>query len=423
VSRGRVLSLVLWLVTAALAVRFALFAVSVARRPSDGFAAYYTAARLLRTDVPVSRFYDDAWFGARVAADAPGVRDIYFVNPPPAALILLPLADLSYGDARAIWTALNVLLLAAALGWMLRELGMRGALVPLFLIAALASQPLIAEFHQGQAYVLLLFLLVAAWSGYRRGRPALLGITLGTALVLKTAGVLLLPVLVVQRRWSAVAWTVGSAAAIALASLPRMGLSAWWAYAGTLRRLTTEPDLAVTAYQAAPGLVRHLTTPDATWNPAPLLDVAAAGRVAGLALSLGIVALVLVLAYRLPEQFDLCCAAALLAGIIVSPVSLDYHYPLLLLPLILLLARVTRAPVNPGPALALAAGWLLIAVDLPYRTTSMGVGLRALLAYPKLYGALMLLAVTVWYGWHEIREVEVSDEGWAGDARLQRQRG
>lgn len=420
--RRRARALILWLVAAALAVRFAVFAVSVARRPSEDFVAYYTAARLLREGTPVARFYDDSWFEARVSEVVPGLRDIFSPNPPPAALILLPLADLRYEDARAVWTTLNVLLLAAVLTWMLVEAGVRGPPAPLFLIAALASEPLIAEFRQGQAYVLLLLLLVAAWSGYRRGRPALLGVSLGVALALKTAGVLLLPVLIVQRRWSAVAWTAASAGLIALASLPRMGPSAWWAYLRSLRGLASEPYLAVAAYQTAPGIVRHLTTPDATWNPVPLVDATTAGRLAGTALALGIVALVLFLAYRVPEQADLCFAAALLGGIVVSPLSLDYHYPLLLLPLALLLARVARAP-SVSTALALAAGWLLIAVDLPYRSTALSAGARALLAYPKLYGALILLGMTVWYGWREMRGVEASDEGWAGPARLQRQRG
>jgi hypothetical protein len=38
----------------------------------------------------------------------------------------------------------------------------------------------------------------------------------------------------------------------------------------------------------------------------------------------------------------------------------------------------------------LAAAALMIALDLPYRSPIVGSGILALLAYPKLYGALLL---------------------------------
>lgn len=418
VSRGgRFGTLALWVLVAILAVRLAIFAVDIATRRSDGFGAYYTASRLLHDGAPVSRFYDDDWFGARVQDEAPGVRDIFFVNPPTAALLLLPLARLSYEHARMIWTALNLVMLIVAAGWMAREARLGRALAPAFLCLVFVNQPVWANFNQGQAYVFLLLVLVAAWWGYRRHRPAALGVALGVALVLKTAGVLLVPMLLVQRRWRAVAWTAGTAAAIVLVSLPWMGIASWHAYLERLLALSSTPSLAVTAYQTLPGLFRHLTTPDAIWNPGPLIAAPGLGRALGL-LAFIVPAGAAIYAAIATRCADLAFAAALIATLVVSPLSLDYHYPMLLLPTAILLTWVAREGDRRSWAV-LAIAIILIALDLPYRSDALRDGLWAVLAYPKLLGAILLCGLAIFAS---LRATEVAHEDRAHRPRLQRQR-
>ena len=109
----RVVPWVAWLAVALLGARFVWFTLATAREPSDGFAAYYTAARLLREGEPVSRFYDNAWFRLQVARFNPAEDDIYNVNPPPTALLALPLAGLDRDLARLTWLILSLLVLAA----------------------------------------------------------------------------------------------------------------------------------------------------------------------------------------------------------------------------------------------------------------------------------------------------------------------
>ncbi len=86
---------------------------------------------------------------------------------------------------------------------------------------------------------------------------------------------------------------------------------------------------------------------------------------------------------------DLLFAASVLLGLVLSPVSLDYHYVMALLSIALLLSHWQDHMVS-WEGLTLTAGAILIAVDLPYRSAELADGAWALLAYPKLYGALLL---------------------------------
>ena len=157
--------------------------------------------------------------------------------------------------------------------------------------------------------------------------------------------------------------------------------------------------MAVAAYQDLPGLVWHLLRPDPRWNPAPALAALRLAAALAIALPLTLMAATFLLTRRADPRCRRTDALALAAWmtltIILSPVSEDYHYTLLLVPIVILLAYWRDA--GPGrPALiALALGVALIGAPLPYKDPALSVGARALLAYPKLYGALVLWAVAL----------------------------
>jgi hypothetical protein len=384
----------LWTLVLVLGARFARFTVSAAVRPSNGFAAYYTASRLVKEGVDVSRFYDDAWFRAEIAEYGPDVNDIYNLNPPTTALLLLPLAGLDYTAARIAWTFFNLMCLTGAVGWLMQQTGFRGLWIPGFIAFALLYQPVYANFSQGQAYVLMLVLLAMAWHGYRHRRAWVLGIALGLMLVLKTAGVLLWLLLLVQGRWRALAWGAASALIVGLVTLPGLGLNAWRTYFHLLPGLSARPELAVTAYQTLPGFVRHLLVFDERWNPAPLFHAPA---LANWLVGLGFVVMAGLSTYRahITDRADLIFAAFASANVILSPVSLDYHYALLLVPIVILMAWVREQAVA-WPGIVLAAAMLLLAADLPYRAPQLAAGAWALLTYPTLYGAWLLWGLALW---------------------------
>ena len=194
-------------------------ALPAATRPTHGFSAYYTAARLVLEGQDPARFYDDDWFREQtVRLGFAGAEDIYNVNPPTAALLLLPLAGLTPQVARAIWTGLNLLCLGLALAGLLRltcgdalaSVGVLGgardlppagrtarrrrvgqdALTAGGLALLVLFQPAREEVRLGQAYALLLLGEVALLWAYLARRERTAGLLLGLLLGVKTAGLL-----------------------------------------------------------------------------------------------------------------------------------------------------------------------------------------------------------------------------------------
>ena len=297
--------------------------------------------------------------------------------------------------ARLIWTLLNLAAFLAGLGWILKGLGMRGAWAAGFLALALICQPVYSGLGQGQAYLLLFGVLVVAWHGFRSGRPALLGVALGLMLTFKIAGLFLLLLLLARRQWSALGWAVATTVVVGVASLPWLGTQGWLTYLSLLPGFNGRPDLSVTAYQSLPGLFRHLFTYDPQWNPSPALEAPMVAAVLTIGCVGSIAGLSCYLASRDRENRDLVFSAFVLANLVLSPLSLEYHFPFALLPLAVVLARVSVRPVL-LPFLLLGVAAALLALDLPYLSARLESGVWSLLAYPRLWGALVLWGLVLW---------------------------
>ncbi len=404
-----------WALVALAALRLAVFAAQAAVTPTYGFVGYYTMARLVLEGQPVSRFYDDAWYQAQIPRFEPQANDIFRPNPPTATLLLLPLAWLTHDAARVVWTVLNAVVLLAAVAGLLRALAWPVGWQQAFWLVVLLFQPVWVNFAYGQAYVLLFALLALAWRAADRDRPGPLGVVLGLLLILKNAAVFLWPLALVQRQGRALVVGAAIAVGVALLALPLTGLAAWPVYARLVLGLSAEPNLSVTAYQTLVSLARHLFSYDSVWNPAPWV---AAPVVAWALPALGgaaLLALSLYAAWAAPEK-RLSFAAFTLAGLALSPLSLDYHFALALVPVALLAAWLREQTPQRGrwPWVVLALGVAGMGLPLPYQSARLEAGAWALLAYPKLYGALLLWGLAVWGSLRgEVRPFAALRRGWA----------
>lgn len=192
-----------------------------AGRLTNGFSAYYTAARLVREGAPVARFYDDEWFRAQtIRLGFERAPDIYNINPPAAALLFWPLSTLVPSDARVVWTGLNLLFLVLAAGLIgaLFHGQTKGRSVLSGLGLALAGmavfQPADENIRQGQAYLLLLLVEVVFVLAFLSRRDRIAGVALAGLLAFKSAGIGFPLMLVTQRRWRAVGWTLAGACVV-----------------------------------------------------------------------------------------------------------------------------------------------------------------------------------------------------------------
>jgi hypothetical protein len=378
---------------------------------SYGFASYYTAARLVREGVEGERFYDNEWFLDQTREQGFVERpDIFFVNPPPAALLFLPLSELGPERADVVWTLANVVMLGLAVAIILDTLRRAGVRVPsgrdrrspLFwaLIALPAGfNPVWETVYFGQVYILLLVLMSLAMRAYVLDGERRLGLWLGLLLAVKMAGAPLWALLVLGRRVRALAWGVGTVLAAVIVSSALMGWYVWWHYAGRLPSLVNQPWTGVTAYQTLASFVHHNLRAEPRSNAEPLADLPGIVQPLASGLSLAVFVLALAAGWLLPralERGQLRLARfGLLLGLTIpmQPLGEEYHYTLTLPAVFAALALALQA--EPGARrelmlLLAALATLLIAVDLHHTDPRLSPGWRALVAYPKLYGSLLL---------------------------------
>lgn len=401
------------------AVGLVLFGVWSARPAASelsyGFASYYTAAKLVRDGAEPARFYENRWFLER-SIDYGFVEtpDIYFVNPPPTALVFLPLTALSPERADLAWTLANLGLLAAALAVLfaaLRDAGLRldwrGPLPWALLALALVFNPIWENTRYGQLYVLLLLFLSLALRAYLRGQDGRLGFWLGMMLAVKSAGLLLWALPLLERRFRALAWGLGTVAAIGVLAVPLLGVEVWREYALRLPGLFNQPWSGVTAYQTTTSLIHHTLHVEPRSNGGnPIVDwpgiVAPLASLSNVALA-GLAALAgWVFAREIEGRRQKLARFALLCGLLIplQPLGEEHHYTLALPAVMaaLLLAMEMEAGARRGLVLLLATlGTLLIAAPLQHTDPWFAPGWRALLAYPKLYGGIALAGAMATY--------------------------
>jgi 4-amino-4-deoxy-L-arabinose transferase-like glycosyltransferase len=394
----RGLTAFLWLAVLLAAIHFAHQVIVPAENSlTQGFAAYYTASRLLLSGQFDARVYDNAWFEAQARAAMNGeASDIFNVNPPSTAWMMVGLAALSPHTARIAWTLGNLALLMAALALLGGELGLGGVGLGLLALIALGFTPISENFRLGQAYILLLFLYTLALRGFLRGEDGLLGLSLALLLALKSAGAPLLLLLLLWRRWRALGIALAGAALIVVGSLPWIGLDTWRAYLLALPDIGRGPWATSIFYQTTNSLWQHLFRYDPQWNPGAVVDLPALAAVLTL-LSIG-VALAVTLRYtRQDKPPDLVFAAFVVLTVLLAPVGEQHHHTVLLLPLAVVLARTgqashSRPTIGQWLEAALAAGALILLakyIDLRHAETA---GWGALLAYPRVYGTWLLWA-------------------------------
>ncbi len=94
---------ILWSVAVILIAYFLFYSFKHTLIPSNGFASYYTASRLIIEGENPSDFYNDEYFSSKVKNYVNGIYEIYSVNLPTTALMVLPLAFFSHDTARIFW--------------------------------------------------------------------------------------------------------------------------------------------------------------------------------------------------------------------------------------------------------------------------------------------------------------------------------
>ncbi len=283
-------------------------------------------------------------------------------HPPTSVLLMLPVARLDYRPALLAWNLASLAMLGASLWIVGRELRISFSAWSIFpaLALLLLCRPLVQQLIHGQLNLVLLLLVTGAWAADRRGRPGWAGGLVGTAAAIKLFPGFLFLYFALRRQWAAV--LAGVLALILLTGLTAavLGPETYRAY---IQDVLPQLEKFRTSWFNA-SLVGFWTK---LFNPAtreehvePLWRSAAAAWAGVLASWLAVVAAVSwsVRRARTRTQLDHAFGAAVTGMLLLSPITWDYAFLLLLVPVAALWLDPPRSePTKLLLILSLAALW------------------------------------------------------------------
>jgi hypothetical protein len=191
--------------------------------PNKDLPSFYTAS------VSVFNLRESPYDPERLGSLMDSNEYVYpYLYPPPSLLLFFPLSALTYADARHIVLIINQLLFLF-LVWAIPLSLFRArpkhdfAVIALCIVYSLTFYPVVVTLEHGQVNLLLLVFFVLFWLFARKEKPVLAAFFLALAILLKTYPIIIIPLLLLTRRWRESFYTVvwlGLAVIISLLVLP-----------------------------------------------------------------------------------------------------------------------------------------------------------------------------------------------------------
>jgi alpha-1,2-mannosyltransferase len=344
------------------------------------FSAYYLAAKVLsatpgrtlydlplyadgRMNLNASAPFSSAWQAAVFHYQVPFAAP--FIYPPFFALVMKPLAYLSFDSALIAWQILTVLLLGAAVVLSLKLGGIQiGCKLALILGVGLFSfYPFDDGLFRGQVDCLILFLLTAGVWLLTKNQTLLSALSFAVATLLKLTPVLAIPVLIVHRRWKWLAAYAAWMCCLLLLSIDQAG----WAVQRQFWRVVLPAISCGAPICQNSSLVAYLEelflrqVPNAAPVTLPP-HACAVSRV----VTLTVYALFLVRFYLRRRDGELVrdLGLMILLELAVSPISWWHHYTIALLPFLYLWSTMPRKRARTLLALVLIVGTNIVGYAL-----------------------------------------------------------
>jgi hypothetical protein len=370
-------------------------AVSLGGQAGGDYITFHVAGTILREHAP-ERLYDFRLQYAIYHSILPGVpaeRALPYVNPPFFALPFVPLSHLPYVASYLAWLAAGAALSIAALVALGRTLRATPGqdFLPAILLA-LSFEPFIIEaWIGGNSSAVALFSVSLSLALERSGRQVASGAALGICLYKPTLLVIIVPLLLVARRFRTLAGLAGMGLLLAGVSVATVGWSACLEYAGALRELAgaaagEEEFFRTWKYVDLLSFLRLLLG-----SPTALTHTIAAS------IAIPGIAILAAAWWRLdrstPEARSLLWAAALTATLILNP-HVGIYDTVLVIPGLLLTADVLRG--RTGGRLTPGFKAILVLVCLTPFITGHLARLVGFQAFTPVLAATVVYQMALW---------------------------
>jgi hypothetical protein len=351
------------------------------------FPNYYTAAVLTLHHKPLRQFYEWTWF-QREMNYAGTERQLggYIPHTPFTMMPLLPLAWLPPQRAKQTWLVISLLSLAASVWILARLTGFNP--IAVLALALLSWTALRENLILGQYYLFLLVLLALAVWCLLRERPLAGGALMGVIFALKLYTAPFALFFAFRREWRALVGMLLGVGLLIMVATAMFGFNeiSYFATAVFSRAVDASiNDPYNTGWSSMASFLRHLFVPEAELNPHPLMAAPVLFFLLRDSYALSILGLALLARDEIDPRHSL--AWFLIVLLTISPCPAQYHFVLLLVPVILLL---------PGARVAWGAGLVALyaLVELPL----FAPWYEAM--FPR---AWLLLALFFGVGWRSLR--------------------
>ncbi len=359
---------------------------------THGFASYYTSARMLIDGSDMTRAYDTTYYFAKMQSYGFGnVKDLS--NLPTGSFIMLPLYKFEPVTAKIIWNILGIIFLFISILLLFRAFG-----IPLYsnqglllILITLLFYPFYYNIAFGQAYALLVLLASVSIYGFKKDNVLLTAIPIALIIILKGYGFYPLAALLLTKKPKIFILTIGLTTAIFLLTLPLYGLSAWQMYYTKFYSVVAYGEHSSNAaYQTIGSLLGHLFSYNSTVNTNALLSIPKL-YIYYFTQITGLVVLFFLSNKFTREKYLIFFVMSFALNVVFSPAAEDYH-SLFYLPLIFLSGSILFKDINfRSPQIyEFALALLLMMLPLPFRQLEDSAFPWYILAYPRLYGALIL---------------------------------
>jgi len=357
------------------------------------FPNYYTAALLVRHGEPLKKYYDWTWFQRQI--NVAGIEEplgTYIPQTPWTMLPLVPMAGFPAQTAKRIWLSLNLGFLAAAVWLLSRITRFRIEHVALILFAGYGT--LQSNFHLGQYYVFLLFLLTLAFYCLERHRSTLSGILCGAVFVLKLYGAPFLLYFVAKRNWKAVAGMIAAVVCAGGLAIAMFGWSDVSYFARDILPRAVDGEGMGDPYHPVAGtltaLLRRLFLMEPELNPHPLWNAPGLFFFLRPFVTIAILSFTAAgLAVKETEVDRRGFAWFVIATLCVAPNLGSYAFILFLLPILFLMEEASRRE-----RILLVIAYALLGFPLRLEWTRV---------FPKLWIFLALFFIIGWKYWRSLR--------------------
>jgi Glycosyltransferase family 87 len=362
-------------------------------RLTHGFVSYYNHSKILVNGGDLTAAYDSTYFFARINEYGLGnTKDL--ANLPTGSFIFLPLTPFEPVTAKILWSVLSLVFLVTSIFVLLVsfDISVKSELSLLLTLVTLLFYPLYHNIALGQVYTFLLLLASIAVYGFKKDKSLLIAIPLSLMLLLKGYGVYPMLALLLSGRFKAFFITVAIAAGVFFAALPLFGISAWQMYYREfLSIIAFGRDASNVAYQSLNSFFGHLLIYHPDKNPHAIFNLSQVYIYYFVQL-IGLITVYTLSKKFTRENYLFLFAVSFAVNVLVSPSGEDYH-SLLYLPLIFLAAKhYLEKPFEFNfTTTLLVISVLLLAAPIPFRSLQPSDFPVYLLAYPRLYGAILLI--------------------------------